>query len=253
MTASEWLRAVARRGGDESTSLDALDALAAYGGDSAALVVACRRLLAHRGCDAPLWWLCSSLLTAVEPSSAARRMREELLTDRTAHWLDVGLAAREGVVAIGGWSSRVDDALSHREDLEVVAVRLSGADPARALRWRSERVRVRVCSVEALVALPVSCCVIVAQALDPTRALVPAGSSEMLAAFDSSPPAWVLGGVGQMLAAPVFTALLRCCESTAVEVLDLGTFDRVVGPRGIQPVEEAARGIDCPVAAELLR
>lgn len=253
MTASEWLRSVARRGDDESSALDVLGALAAYGAEPAALVVACRRLLAHRSCDAPLWWLCSRLLTSVDPSTAAQRVRQEMQTDRTAHWLEVGLAARAGVIAVGGWSLRVDDAISHRDDLEVVAVRLAGADPTAALRRRSTRLRVRVCALESLAALPVGCIVAVAHALDPSRALVPAGTAELLTVLDPPPPAWVLAGTGRMLAAPLLTALVRGCESSSVEVLDLEQFDRVVGPRGMQPVGDAVRAIDCPVAPELLR
>src|SRR5450755_4573200 len=139
VTPAERLRAVTRRNVDEERlAIEAADALAGFASEPASLVVACRRVLAHHRSCGPLWWVCSRILAAADPASGAYEASRLLESDRTADRLGATLPLldEDQVVVVVGWPEAVDLALIERGDVNAVALRVEGADPAPALRRR---------------------------------------------------------------------------------------------------------------------
>ena len=75
---------------------------------------------------------------------------------------------------------------------------------------------------------------------------------------------WLVGGVGRVLPGRLFDAAvsasadaeldsLREIDDPEPEPCALERFDRIAGPRGIEPPLDAAARVDCPVVPELLR
>ena len=67
---------------------------------------------------------------------------------------------------------------------------------------------------------------------------------------------WLVAGVGRVLPARLFDAMLRSLgdpEDHGLELLDVQRVDRIAGPTGLVRPEHLARRVDCPVAPELLR
>jgi hypothetical protein len=99
---------------------------------------------------------------------------------------------------------------------------------------------------------------------------VPTGSAAALDELGrAAKEVWLVGGVGRVLPARLFEALLRAAYSDAgveradedadqdedrvTERIPLERFDRVAGPRGLERPYDAATRVDCPVVPELLR
>ncbi len=103
-------------------------------------------MLAHHRAHVPLWWVCACILAAADPASAAREAAHLLESDRTGDRLGATLPLldEDEVVAAIGWPPAVDEAMIERLDLDVVAVRVDGLDPTRALRRRRTDLSVRV-------------------------------------------------------------------------------------------------------------
>jgi hypothetical protein len=103
-----------------------------------------------------------------------------------------------------------------------------------------------------------------AAAIGPTTALVPAGVGALCSELGNRVrEIWLVGGVGRVLPARLFTAAVNAGEpgrgpyddvdDPAPEPISLERFDRVAGPRGLESVPDAVSRPDCPVVPELLR
>ncbi len=69
-------------------------------------------------------------------------------------------------------------------------------------------------------------------------------------------PVWLVAGVGRLLPARMWDGLRRRVEPDEPwdaddEFVPLDLVDRIVGPIGVEPVADALRRTDCPVAPEL--
>jgi hypothetical protein len=255
----ERLRAIARHGGDDRLLVaEAADCLGEFDDDPAALVVTCRRLLHHHPERTALWWLCARVLAAPEPSEAAwdaeAMMRDDHTPDRLAALLPF---PADHPVATLGWPELTGAALELRPDLEALAVRTNHGDD----RWRTRLARSDASArpvdlVEATVLEPSHLLVEVVGA-SPTHVLLPDGTGAALA--DLSRPGmvvWLVAGVGRVLPARLFEAMLRSLgdpEDHDLELLDVQVADRIAGPTGLVRPEHLDRRVDAPVAPELLR
>jgi len=255
----ERLRAIARHGGDDRLLVaEAADCLGEFDDDPAALVVTCRRLLHHHPERAPLWWLCAKVLAAPDPSDAAwdaeAHMREDRTPDRLAALLPF---PADHPVAVLGWPELSGAALALRLDLETLAVRTNFGDD----RWRARLARsdasARPVDLTEARALEPSHLLVEVVGADPTRVLVPDGTAAALA--DLARPGlvvWMVAGVGRVLPARLFEAMLRNLgdpEDHDLELLDVQAADRIAGSTGLVRPEQLLRLVDCPVAPELLR
>ena len=268
VTPAERLRAVTRRSvADHALAGEAADALAGFASEPASLVVACRRVLAHHPAHGALWWVCARILAAPDAVAAAREAERLLDADRTANRLAATLPLLEEneIVAVVGWPNAVDDALAERIDLPAVAVRVAGFDPMYELRRRSTERSVRVVDQWDPTLTHISRLLVPASAIGPTAALVPAGVGDLLDELGrAAREVWLVSGVGRVLPARLFDAAVAASAAAArdtstdiddpePEVCALERFDRVAGPRGIEPPLDAAARVDCPVVPELLR
>jgi hypothetical protein len=263
---TERLRSITRRSlEDHALAVEAAEALAAFAPEPASLVVACRRVLAHNRSHGALWWVCARVLAAAEPSAATREAVRLLDNDRTADRLAATLPLLdEAVVAVVGWPYAVDAALAERLDLAVVSVRVDGVDASFALRHRRRDAAVRTVDPWDLATLDVARLLVPAAAIGDGRALVPAGTGNLLDVVGPTGEVWLVGGVGRVLPRRLFEALEKAAaagggadidvdDELPTEVIDLQRFDRVVGPRGLEPTADADARPDCPVVPELLR
>ena len=255
----ERLRHLARWSGGDGVELveEAADCLAGFGDDAAGLVVACRRLLAHHPTSGPLWWLCARVLTAPDPGQAAwessERVRDDTTYERTAELLPF---PHDDVVAVLGGPELAGAVAATRPDLDVVAVRRrSGNEYLRARLARTDR-PVRMVDEVALTALEPSHVLVETPATGPTSALVPDGTTDLIAALGRV-TAWLIAGVGRVLPARLFAPIERRVTDddvdAAVQLVPVAMFERVAGPTGLDRPDAVDRRVDCPVAPELLR
>ncbi len=261
----ERLRSVSRWAVDDDVlAMEAAEALAAFAFDPAGLVVSCRRLLAHHVGNGPLWWLCSRILVAPDPAEACREAMARFDADRTADRLAASLPLQEHddeIVAVVGWPRAVDRALAERADRAVVAVRTDTGDLTAMLRRRTAPQSIRPVDSWMLAELPVSHLLVGAAAIGAGRALVPAGTADTIAGVSASASIWLVGGVGRVLPRRLYEAAESGAlapsddvdDPIGMEAVPLERFDRVAGPRGLQPSAEADASPDTPVAPELLR
>jgi hypothetical protein len=261
---TERLRSITRRSlEDHALAIEAAEALGAFASEPASLVVACRRVLAHHRSNGVLWWVCARVLAAADPASASREAVRLLDADRTADRLAATLPLLdEAVVAVVGWPYAVDLALAERLDLDVVSVQVDGVDASYALRRRSRDAPVRTVGPWDLATLDVARLLVPAIAMGAGRALVPAGTGEVLGIVGGGPETWLVGGVGRVLPRRLLEAVEAAVATPAdvgdddelpTEIVSLESFDRVAGPRGLESVADADARPDCPVVPELLR
>jgi hypothetical protein len=256
----ERLRAIARHGGDDRLLVaEAADCLGEFDDDPAALVVTCRRLLHHHPDRAPLWWLCARVLAAPEPSEAAWDAEALVRDDHTADRLSALLPfPADHPVAVLGWPPVSGQALALRPDLEVLVVReVHGQEQ----RWRAQLARsdasARPVDLVEAVALEPSHLLVEVAGAGPEQLLVAEGTADALATL-ARPGlvVWMVAGVGRVLPARLFDALVRTLgdpEEHGLELLDVQAADRIAGPTGLVRPEHLGRRVDCPVAPELLR
>jgi hypothetical protein len=255
----ERLRAIARHGGDDRLLVaEAADCLGEFDDDPAALVVTCRRLLHHHPERAPLWWLCARVLAAPEPSEAAWDAEALVRDDHTADRLSGVLPfPADHPVAVLGWPTTTGAALALRPDLEVLVIRNEVGDE----RWRANLARsdasARPVDLIEAVALEPSHLLVEVVGGGPEQLLVGEGSADVIATL-SRPGlvVWLVAGVGRILPARLFDAMVRTLgdpEDRGLELLDVQAADRIAGPTGLVRPEHLARRVDCPVAPELLR
>jgi hypothetical protein len=252
---------------DHALASEAADALAGFASDPASLVVACRRVLAHHPAHGALWWVCARILAAPDPVAAAREAERTLDADRTSERLaaTLPLVDEDEIVAVVGWPHAVDRALAERMDLPVLAIRVDGVDPVYDVRHRTTDRNVRIVDQWDPTLTGIARLLVPAAVIGPQTALVPAGVGavldEIAARVDE---VWLVGGVGRVLPVRMFDAAraaVDAVESDAYGELDdlppepcaITRFDRIAGPRGIEPPADAASRTDCPVVPELLR
>jgi hypothetical protein len=217
----ERLRWVARSGetGDPLAVVEAAEALASFAGDPPGLVTACRRLLERGPGFGPLWWMASRVLCSLDPEAEAYAAATELEGDATV--VRLALELPTGPVVVGSSSLRRRLAAAGAE----VEVMMSG---------------------EASLAL------LEAQAAGPSGFAAAPGSSALArAARQAGVAVWLVAGVGRVLPARLYEAVLRRAGGS-VEVLPVSAVDRVAAPDGIHPPAVALARSDCPIAVELL-
>ena len=260
----ERLRAIARHGGDDRLLVaEAADCLGEFDDDPAALVVTCRRLLHHHPDRAPLWWLCARVLAAPDPSEAAWEAEALIRADATADRLAALLPfPADHPIAVLGWPELSGDALAIRPDLEALAIRADHGD-ARGNdgSWRARLARsdasARPVDLTEVVALEPSHLLVEVAGAGPNEVLVSDGTAEALAELARpSLVVWLVAGVGRVLPARMFEAMVRQLgdpEDHGMELLDAQAADRIAGPTGLVRPEHLLRRVDAPVAPELLR
>ena len=254
----ERLRYIARSADDDRTLVaEAADCLAAFDDDPASIVVACRRLVDHHP-DVPLlWWLCARVLAAPEPSDAAWEAEALVRDDRTPGRLAGVLPfPHDRPIAVLGWPELTGEALESRPDLDVIAVR-GGADDRWRRRLAHSAATVRPMEVHEAAGFEPSHALVEVMGASPNQVLVTHGTRAVL--DDLTRPTtivWLVAGVGRVLPARLFDALLTRIgepEDHGLELLDVQVADRIAGPTGLERPENLLRRVDAPVAPELLR
>lgn len=258
----ERLRYVARASGADQALLvrETSSALAAFRADPPGLVTACRRIVARQPASGPLWWLCARTLTSGDPMVEAWQAADEIEADRTARELAHALPD-DATVAVLGWPETVGEALERRGDVEVLVVDTLDEGSGlvrRLLQVDADAVDVPVAGLGAACA-DADLVVLEATAVGPTAFVSVAGARAAAAvARHSGRPVWLVAGVGRLLPARMWDALVAHLPSVDPwdaddEVVPLDLVSQIVGPDGPQPVDEALRRTDCPVAAELFK
>jgi hypothetical protein len=200
--------------------------------------------------------VCARILAAAEPRNESRAVANALDSDRTADRLGATLPIldEDQVIAAIGWPEIIDEAFLERFDLLAVSVRVEGADPARSLRARHSDINVRLVDMWDPVLEHTARLLVPANAIGPSRALVPQGTADAIATIKAA-EVWLVGGVGRVLPARLYDMVLASLGEIAdeYEECSLERFDRLAGPRGVERTAEAAARVDCPVPPELLR
>lgn len=259
----ERLRMVARATGEDPAVVaqEAADVLAACAGDPPGLVTACRRLVDHQPTSGPMWWLASRVLAAPDPRVEAWRAAEELRDDSTAAALAVHLPD-DVLATVVAWPDQASEALRRRGDVAVLVIDGGGAGIPLASHLRragSDATAVPESGLGAAVAAS-GLVLLEAAAMGPDGFVAPAGSRAAAAvACHGEVPVWVVAGVGRVLPAALWTALVERLAAAgdpwegAEEVVPLELVDQVVGPEGALPPDQAACRPTCPAVPELTR
>ncbi len=247
----EWLRSMARRGGDDDELVaEAAGALAVLGTEPAGLVAA-RQLLAHHRHHGGLWWLVSHVLCAADPAAAARACAQTVDGDRTAARLaaTLGLQGEGEHLGVIGWSDALEQALDERPDLDALAV----VDPDDRTRSRRASSRAALVDPWELADAGVSILLVPAHAVGPRVAIVDAAIHDAIAEVPRA-DVWVVAPLSRLLPEPLADALVAAVhDDESCSVLPIAKVDRIAGPRGVEAPADAIARTDCPVAAELLR
>ncbi|QGG95932.1 hypothetical protein [Actinomarinicola tropica] len=260
----ERLRYVARASGAGHDVLvrETASALATFIDDPAGMVTACRRVVARQPTSGPIWWLTSRVLTAPDPMREAWDAVEEFENDTTvrelAHAIEPDLT-----VTVLGWPELVASALVRRGDLAALVVDVlgEGSGLVRRLTFAdddAEAVDVPVAGLGAAVAES-DLVLLEASAIGPEAFLSIAGSRAAAATARScGVPVWLVGGAGRLMPARVWEGLVARLDvdepwDADDEVVPLDLVDRIVGAHGPEPVADALRRTDCPVAPELFK
>ena len=258
----ERLRYVARASGVDQSLLvqETASALGAFGADPAGMVTACRRIVhRHPACGA-LWWLCGRVLTAGDPMPEAWRAADEIDADRTAVELAHALPD-DATACVLGWPDLVGEALPRRGDVEALVVDVLGEGSGLVRRLLAADVEAVDVATQGLGAAAAAADVVVleASAVGPDAFVGVAGSRAAAAvARHDGRPVWLVAGVGRLVPQRVWDALSGLVDAAAEpweaddELVPLALVDQVVGPTGPQPVADALKRTDCPIAAELL-
>ncbi|MDQ1374222.1 MAG: hypothetical protein QOJ09_1560 [Actinomycetota bacterium] len=259
----ERLRHVARVEGAGPSRLagEAAGALAGFADDPTGLVTACRRLVERHPAAGPMWWLAARVLAATDPVGEAWRAAEELDDDHTAAAL-LRVLPGEGTIATLGWPELAGDALRRVGEVELLVIDAGG-------HWTGVVDRLARRGVDAIdvpegglgpAVAAADLLVLEASALGPGGFVADIGGRAAAAvARHAGIPVWVVAGVGRVLPARLWDALVTVLEAdvdpwlAADEVVPLDLADQVVGPAGAISPEAAVKRADCPIPAELLR
>jgi len=258
----ERLRYVARASGAPQGVLvqETAMALASFGSDPQGLVTACRRIVWRQPTSGPLVWFCARVLTAGDASAEIWEAAGLVQADRTAAELARALPD-DATVTVLGWPDEISQALPRRGDVEVLAVDTRGeASGLVSQLWRAdvEAADVAQAGLGAAVASS-SLVVLEAAAVGPQDFLAVSGSRAAAAvARTAGIPVWLVAGVGRLLPGRMWDGLRGRVEpddpwDADDEFVPLDLVDAVVGPAGPEPVAEALRRTDCPVAPELFK
>jgi hypothetical protein len=261
----ERLRYVARVDGADP-GLVASEAASALGevaaSDLGGLVTGCRRLIDRHPTNGALWWLSARLLTAPEPTDAAREAAAGLLHDPTPRRLATALPDDTSVLAVG-WPDAVAETLRRRGDLEVLLVDSGGDGSSLARRLQADGAAVSVVPDAGVASAATVAGIVVVEALaaGPSGLLAAPGSHAAAAvAHQMGVPVWAVTGVGRVLPEGLWAALLARFDDTglepwdrAVELVPATLIDAVVGPEGRRDVADGLTDATCPTAPELLR
>ena len=258
----ERLRYVARASGAPQSVLvqETATALASFGSDPQALVTACRRIVWRQPSSGPLVWFCARVLTAGDASAEIWEAAGVIHADRTAAELAAALPP-DATVTVLGWPDEIGEALPRRGDVEVLAVDTRGeASGLVSQLWRAgvEATDVPQSGLGAAVAAS-TVVLLESPAIGPGEFLAVSGSHAAAAvAHHAGVPVWLVGGVGRLLPARMWEGLRSRVEpddpwDSDDEVVPLDLVDRVVGPGGPEPLADALRRTDCPVAPELFK
>lgn len=259
----ERLRFVARSSGADQALLvrETAGALAAFDGDPAGMVTACRRVISRHPGSGPLWWLCARVLTATEPMHTAWEASDEIDADPTPAAVARAIP-EDATVCVLGWPELVSDALPRRGDLDLLVVDSLGEGAGLVRRLQRADVACEEVPVSGVggAASTAELVLLEASAIGPTAALAVAGSRAAAAvAHHAGIPVWLVGGVGRLVPQRVWEQMLSRIDAAAEpwdrddDEVPLSLVDAVVGPDGPQPVPDALRRTDCPIAPELFR
>jgi hypothetical protein len=236
-------------------------ALASFGSDPQGLVTACRRIVSRQPTSGPLLWFAARVLTAGDPANEIWEAAGLLQADTTASELAHALP-QDAAVTVLGWPDEIGEALPRRGDVEVFVVDTlheGSGFVSRLLRADVEAIDVPLSGLGAAVAAS-SLVLLESPAIGPHDFLAVSGSRAAAAvARHAGVPVWLVGGVGRLLPTRMWDGLRTRIEAiadpwdAADEVVPLDLVDCVVGCRGPEPVADALRRIDCPIAPELFR
>ena len=258
----ERLRYVARASGAPQRLLvgETATALSSFGSDPQALVTACRRVVWRQPTSGALVWFCARVLTAGDASGEIWEAAGLVQADRTAAELSRALPA-DATVTVLGWPDEIGEALPRRGDVEVLAVDTHGEACAFVSQlWRAEveATDVPQAGLGAAVA-SASLVLLESTAVGPEDFLAVSGSRAAASvARAAGIPVWLVAGVGRLLPARMWEGLRGRVEpddpwDADDEFVPLDLVDRIVGPFGPEPVADALRRTDCPVAPELFK
>ncbi len=252
---------VARATGEDPGLLarEAAAALAGCADDPRALVMACRRLVDRQATSGPLWWLAARVVASPDPHTEAWRSAEALRADTTPAVVAASLPD-DAVMTVLGWPEQVTETLRRRGDAQVLVVdSLGDGSPLVAALDRAGSVAALVPESGIGAAVAASTLLLLdASAVGPGGFLAVTGSRAAAAvAYTEQIPVWVVAGVGRILPAGLWAAMVDKVTALADpwdadwEVVPLELATAVVGPEGpLAPADALAR-VDCPDAPEL--
>ncbi len=258
----ERLRYVARASGAPQRALvqETATALSSFGSDPQALVTACRRVVWRQPTSGPLVWFCARVLTAGDASSEIWEAAGQIQADPTAGRLAHALPD-DATITILGWPDEIAEALPRRGDVQVLAVDTHGeATGLVSQLWRVDVDADDVPQSGLGAAVASSSLVLLeAAAVGPDHFLAVSGSRAAASvARAAGIPVWLVAGVGRLLPGRMWDGLRARVEpddpwDADDEFVPLDLVDRIVGPDGPEPPDEALRRTDCPVAPELFK
>jgi hypothetical protein len=256
----ERLRYVARSSGASAVVLarETAGGLAGMAFDAPAVVIACRRVVERHPVNGPIWWLASRVLTAPDPVAEAWRSAGLLADDPTAEELSLALPD-DATVTVLGWPDQATESFARRGDVTVLVVDVLGEGVGLVRALRRADVVAEVVAVHGLGACVTASDVVLleASAMGPDGFIAVAGSMAAASvAYVNELPVWLVGGVGRVLPARTWKAMLARRGVTGLddddELVPGALVTHVVGPAGLRAYAEAVAVPDCPVAAELL-
>lgn len=259
----ERLRYVARASGVPQRVIvqETASALSSFSGDPQGLVTACRRIVSRQPTSGPLLWFGARVLTAGDPRAEIWEAAGLVQADPTANELAHSLPS-EATVVVLGWPDEIAAALPRRGDVEVLVVDTLGEGSGfvgRLLQSDVDAVDVPLAGLGAAVAAS-QLVLLEAPAIGPSEFLAVSGSRAAAAvARQAGVPVWLVGGVGRLLPQRMWDGLAGRVFGhdepweADEERVPLELVDMIVGPDGPEPVDQARRRTDCPVAPELFK
>jgi hypothetical protein len=229
--------------------------------DPAGLVTACRRIIDRHPVSGPLWWLSARVLTSNDPMDEAWDAADDITADRTGEQLAWALPD-EATVTVLGWPDVAGEALVRRGDVDVLVVDALGEGSGlvrRLLHADVDAYDVPAAGLGAAVAAS-DVVLLEASAVGPDGFVSIAGARAAAAVGRTGDvPVWVVAGVGRLLPTRMWQALVGRLDALGEpwdlddELVPLDGVSAIAGPNGVEPVAEALRGIDCPIAPELFK
>jgi len=209
-----------------------------------------------------MWWLAARVMASTDPAGETQRACDAIEMDPTAKVLG-GALPDDATAVIVGWPEQVSETLRRRGDLEVLVVDClgEGFELARHLRGSGMEADLVPDAGLGTAVCEADLVILEATAMGPDGFLAASGSRAGAAvAHHAGIPVWLAAGVGRVLPARLWQALLERLDHApdepwhcSEEVVPLALVDHVARPEGVLPAEDAPGRGDCPVVAELLR